>query len=223
MNPIIPTLVRNDLHLNRWPMVLYLALGLISLGMLTIEVPMVFYAGVTIMLSVIIVAGVHMVMGTVTGERNDQILPFIMSLPLTFKQYTLAKVYSNLGVFLAFWVIILGGLMTVILTQPQIPDGLVVYGVILLLEMLAVFCLVLAVGLISESQSWTIVVISISNIGLSVFMFWVASFAGIKSHMNTEQVVWNQTAITFITAEVAVIVALLVITFLVQSRKKDFI
>ena len=223
MNHIIHSLVRNDLHLNRWPVLLYLLLGLISLYMLSIEIPVVFYAGVTIMLSIIIVVGVHMVIATVTSERNDQILPFIMSLPVTFKQYTLAKMCSNLGVFLAFWLVMLGGLMVVILTQPQIPNGLMVYAVILLLEMLTVFCLVLAVGLISESQAWTIVVISLSNIGLSIFMFWVASFAGIKNHMNSEQVVWSQTAISFVVAEVVVILVLLVLTYLIQARKKDFI
>ena len=164
-----------------------------------------------------------MVINTITNERSEQVLPFILSLPITFRQYTHAKVVANLGVFLVFWLIMLGGLLWVIFSQVQVQNGLTVYAVILLLEMLAVFCLVLAVGLISESHAWTIVVISLTNIALSIFMFWVASFTEINQYMQTEQIVWNRTALTFITAEVLFIFAVLGATYWAQSRKKDFI
>jgi len=223
MNHVIKNLIRKDIQLNLLPLGLYLLLGLISLLMLATEHSIVFYSGMVILLSVIIIAGVHMVINTITNERSEQVLPFILSLPVTFRQYTHAKLLVNLGVFLLFWLIMVGGLMMVIFTQPQVQNGLAVYAVILLLEMLAVFCLVLAVGLISESHAWTIVVISLTNIGLSIFMFWVASFEGINQYMQTEQVVWNQTALTFISAECVFIVAVLVFTYWAQSRKRDFV
>ena len=223
MNNVIRHLIRKDIQLNLLPMGLYLMLGLVSLLMLSVEHSIVFYSGMVIMLSVIIIAGVHMVINTITNERTEQVLPFILSLPITFRQYTHAKVMANLGVFLLFWLIMLGGLLVVIFSQPQVQDGLTVYAVILLLEMLAVFCLVLAVGLISESHAWTIVVISLTNIGLSIFMFWVASFEGINQYMQTEQVVWNSTALTFITGEVVFMVSVLIITYWIQARKRDFI
>lgn len=223
MNNVIKHLIHKDIQLNLLPLVLYLMLGLISLLLLSTEHTIVFYSGMVIMLSVIIIAGVHMVINTITNERSEQVLPFILSLPITFRQYTHAKVIANLGGFLLFWLIMLGGLLLVIFSQPQVQDGLAVYAIILLLEMLAVFCLVLAVGLISESHAWTIVVISLTNIALSIFMFWVASFAQINQYMNTEQVVWNQTALTFVSAEVLFIIVVLVVTYWAQSRKRDFI
>ena len=223
MNNVINHLIRKDIQLNLLPMGLYLLLGLLSLFMLSVEHSIVFYSGLVIMLSVIIIAGVHMVINTITNERSEQVLPFILSLPITFRQYTHAKVVANLGVFLVFWLIMLGGLLWVIFSQVQVQNGLTVYAVILLLEMLAVFCLVLAVGLISESHAWTIVVISLTNIALSIFMFWVASFTEINQYMQTEQIVWNRTALTFITAEVVFIFAVLGATYWAQSRKKDFI
>ncbi|MFC3192671.1 ABC transporter permease [Marinicella sediminis] len=223
MNHIIKTLVFKDIQLNRLPLFIYLLLGLSSLVMLSSETPILFYAGVTILLSAIIITGAQMVITTVTNERTDQVMPFIMSLPISFRQYTHAKVCANLGVFLVFWLLMLGGLMVVIFGQPQVPDGLAVYAVILLLEMLAVFCLVLAVGLISESHAWTIVVISLTNVALSIFMFWTASFEGIQQHMQTDAVVWNQTAVTFVITEVLMIVACLILTYVIQGRKKDFV
>jgi hypothetical protein len=223
MNHVVKNLIHKDIQLNLLPLGLYLILGLISLLMLATEHTIVFYSGMVILLSVIIIAGVHMVINTITNERSEQVLPFILSLPISFRQYTHAKVVANLGVFLLFWLIMMGGLMMVIFTQPQVQNGLTVYAVILLLEMLAVFCLVLAVGLISESHACTIVVISLTNIGLSIFMFWVASFEAINQYMQTEQVVWNQTALTFITAECAFIVVVLVFTYWAQARKRDFV
>jgi ABC-2 type transport system permease protein len=223
MNNVIKQLIRKDIQLNLLPIGLYLMLGLISLLMFSTEHTIVFYSGMVIMLSVIIIAGVHMVINTITNERSEQVLPFILSLPITFRQYTHAKVVANLGVFLLFWLIMLGGLLLVIVSQSQVQDGLTVYAIILLLEMLAVFCLVLAVGLISESHAWTIVVISLTNIALSIFMFWVASFESINQYMNTEQVVWNQTALTFVSAEILFIIVVLALTYWAQSRKRDFI
>src|SRR5690606_38715221 len=122
-----------------------------------------------------------------------------------------------------FWVIIASGLMLVISSQAEIPNGLAVYALILMLEMLAVFILVLSVGLISESHAWTIVVISITNISLSLFMFWLSSIEGIKNHMEATSPVWNSTAITIIVAEVGIMVLCLVLTYYLQSRKRDFL
>ncbi len=223
MNHITRALVQKDIQLNYVPLALYLLLGMSSLWMLTSSQQGVFYAGATIMLSMVIIAGAHMVITTITYERNDQVLPFIMSLPITFVQYTHAKVCSNLGVFLLFWLLILGGLMWVIFSQPQIPDGLAIYALILLLEMLVVFTLLLSVGLISESHNVTIVVMSITNIGLSLFMFWLGGFEEINAYMQTEQVVWNSTALTFVAAELLLIVAILIITYVIQARKTDFL
>lgn len=135
MNNVINHLIRKDIQLNLLPMGLYLLLGLLSLFMLSIEHSIVFYSGLVIMLSVIIIAGVHMVINTITNERSEQVLPFILSLPITFRQYTHAKVVANLGVFLVFWLIMLGGLLWVIFSQVQVQNGLTVYAVILLLEM----------------------------------------------------------------------------------------
>ncbi len=223
MNHITRALIRKDIQLNLVPLALYFLLGVTSLWMMTSSQLGVFNAGAVIMLSMVIVAGIHMITTTVTNERNDQVLPFIMSLPITFVQYTHAKVCANFGVFLLFWMIMVGGLMWVIFGQQKVPDGLAIFTLILLLEMLVVFTLLLAVSLISESQNVTIVVMSITNIGLSLFMFWLSGFEAINAYMQTEQVVWNSTALTFVAAELILIVALLAITYVVQARKTDFL
>jgi len=223
MSHIVKTLISKDIQLNLVPIVLYLFIGIISIWLLTSSQKGVFYVGAVILLSMVIIAGVHMIINTVTTERNEQILPFVMSLPINFVQYTHAKVCANIGVFLIFWLLMVGGLMWVIFSQPQIPDGLAIFTLILLLEMLVVFVLLLAVGLISESQNWTILVMSLTNIGLSIFMFWLAGFEEINAYMQTEQVVWNTTSVSFVAAELILIFVILIATYVIQARKKDFL
>ncbi|WP_223788278.1 hypothetical protein [Marinicella meishanensis] len=220
---LIKALVRKDLELNAAPLALYLVVGLISLWLLTFDSKGPFYAGSVLLLSMVIVASAHLVINTVTTERDDQTLTFIMSLPITFIQYTHAKICANLLGFMTFWLIMWAGVMGVIFSQAEIPNGLAVYATILLLEMLAVFVLLLGVGLISESQTWTIVVMSLTNIGLSLFMYWLSSVAAIKSHMDAADPVWNATAWTIIAAELAFILLALGLTYYGQSRKRDFL
>lgn len=220
---LLKALIRKDLQLNAAPMALYLLVGLISLWLLTFDSKGPFYAGSVLLLSMVIVASAHLVINTVTTERDDQTLTFIMSLPLTFMQYTHAKICANLLGFLTFWLIMWVGVMGVIFTQAEIPNGLAVYATILLLEMLAVFVLLLGVGLISESQTWTIVVMSLTNIALSLFMFWLSSIEAIKAHMDSAEPVWNATAWVIIGAEVAFMLLVLGLTYYGQSRKRDFL
>ncbi len=223
MNHITKALVTKDIQLNAVPLVLYFLLGLFSLWLLTSPRLGVFNTGAVILISMIIIVGIHMVTTTVTSERNDQVLPFVMSLPISFMQYTHAKIIANLGVFLGFWLVMLGGLMWVIFGQEQVPDGLAIFTLILMLEMLVMFTLLLAVGLIFESQSVTVVVMSVTNVGLSLFMFWLSGFEAINAYMQTEQVVWNSTAVTFVVSELVLVSALLLITYVVQARKKNFL
>ncbi len=220
---IIKNLIVKDLQLNIKPQLLFLGLGLIGVWLLTLEQKGAFYTGMVIMLSMVILSSAFLTITSITTERKDKNLPFILSLPVTFMQYTHAKIITNLGIFMVFWGLILAGLLFVIFSQETIPDGITVFAVILMLEMLLVFVLLLAVALISESQSWTTAVMTLTNIGLSLFMFWMSSIPAIKAHMDGPEVVWNRTAISIVVVELLLIVFLLLLTYTIQARKKDFL
>ena len=96
-------------------------------------------------------------------------------------------------------------------------------SVIIMIELLVGFILLLATALISESEAWTVVIMSISNIGISLFMFWVASFPEIGVHIESVSPVWNSTAISMIGGECAIGIFILTMTFYLQSKKTDFL
>ncbi len=218
---MIKHLMRKDIHLTHRLMWLFLALALGALVLMTLEIPMAFYAGVVLLLSMVIVASIHMVIATVTNESSENTRAFVLSLPLTPMQYTWAKIGVNLLVFGAFWLCVLLVLMAVLFTVPSLPNGLAVYATVLMLELFTVFVLLLAVALITDSQKWTVVVMSVCNIGLSIFMFWLSSLEGIKAHMEGPQPVWNGTAWALIGGEVLFMLALLAATLWVVSRRRD--
>lgn len=220
---VINRLIIKDLQLNAPPLALYFFVGVIALYLLTIESSGPFYAGSVILMSMVIVTSAHLIFATVTVERNDQTLALILSLPVSFRQYSHAKICANLLAFGASWLLLYSGMLWVIYSQPQIPDGLTVYGTLLMVEMMAVFVLVLCVGLITESQTWVILLISVTNICLSIFMFWLSSLAGIADHMKGEHAVWNDTALAVLAGEISCMLVFLAITYWVQARKRDFL
>ena len=50
-----------------------------------------FYAGCILLFTVLISLGIHLAMLTVVEERTQQTLPFVMSLPISPRDYTVAK------------------------------------------------------------------------------------------------------------------------------------
>jgi hypothetical protein len=63
----------------------------------------------------------------------------------------------------------------------------------------------------------------VSNIFLNFFMYKVSHLPSIAEVMNGPVVVWPQAAIGLLAGEIGVIILLVVITYAVQVRKRDFL
>jgi len=220
---MIKHLVAKDWHFNRVPLLLYTIVGIIALAILPFKQEGLFYVSMVLLISAVIVVGAHLIFVTVVIERKEQTLPFIMSLPVSFMEYTMAKIVINIGTFLGIWLFLTAGTIGVIVFVDAIPNGLIPYTTIALIELIAAYVLVLSVSMVSESEAWTIVVMTITNICVSLFWYFLGSFESIAKHIEGEVAVWNSTAFTFIAVELAVITALIGMTFFFQSRKKEFL
>lgn len=219
---MIKALISKDLHLNKKNLLLFSALGLFSVYLLSFN-SRVFYVGLTLLLSIVILIGASLVTTTVVNERKNKTLAFLMTLPINCMDYTKAKIIVNLGSYLVAWLLLTATTISVIVYSPHLPNGLIPYALIILIELMVAFVIILATALITESELWTIVVMTITNICVSIFMFFIASIENIKQHMESVSAVWNSTAITIIGIELLVAAVALAITFVLQSKKKDFI
>jgi len=223
MNAITWQLVKKDWHFNKLPLLGYGLLGMIALFLIYMASGATFLVGSILLITVVVTVGIHLVFITVIYERSKQTLPMIMSLPISFMQYTRAKMLANLGVFTIAWLALVAGAVALILTRESLPDGLLPFSMIVLTELFVANVLILAVALITESEAWTIVVMAVCNVCISIFMFFIKSLPTIGDHIAGPTAVWNGTAVTAIVLEVLIIFLLIAITFFAQSRKHDYL
>jgi len=219
---VINAIIRKDWYFNKKYLLLFFSLAVLAVAMLSVE-GRVFYIGMVLLLSVLILIGALLVTTTVVNERKNQTLAFLISLPLTYMDYTKAKMIINLMAYFVIWIILVTATIGIIYYSEHLPNGLIPYALILLIELMVAFILILATALVSESESWTIVVMTITNIGVSLFMFLTASIVSINQHMEGPVPVWNSTALMIIGIEILLGILIIGATFYFQSRKKDFI
>ena len=223
MNEMVKRLILKDWYFHRWVIASYIAGGAIALAMIAQPHEFTFYVGCILLVTVLLSLGIHLPMSTVVEERKEQTLPFVMSLPISVKEYTTAKILANVAIFTVPWSVLLLGTFGVIAGRPSIPDGLIPYAMIILTEVFVGYCIILATALISESQGWTIGAIVATNLLFQAVMYGVSHMPAIARTMRTNTIEWNSTAMTLLFSEVVLIVALLLVTYALQMRKKDFI
>jgi ABC-2 type transport system permease protein len=220
---MVKRLILKDWYFQRWTIVAYLAAGALALTLLGNWGEAWFFAGSVLLITVLIALGIHIAMVTVVQERTDQTLPFVMSLPISPREYTTAKILANLLIFLIPWLALSLGTLAVIAGRAGVPDGLIPFAVLLLVEIFAGYCLLLAIALVSESQGWAIGAIVFGNLFFQGFMYHVSHIPAIAATMKGDGIRWSQPAVTLLLSEIAVIALLLGFTFFFQGRKTDFL
>ncbi|MDA8016126.1 MAG: ABC-2 transporter permease [Thermoanaerobaculia bacterium] len=217
-------LVRKDWTFQRWTLAFYLALGALGLAIIQLAAgESAFFVGSILLIAAVMGVGIHLIMATVVLERKEKNLAFVMSLPVSVMGYTSAKILANLSAFLLPWLALLGSALWLIRSSQGMPDGLEPFTVIVLGELAAAYVIMLAVAIVSESESWTVLAVVVLNLGFSLFLYWVSHLPEIGDHIEGPVAEWNRTAVGLLLAEAAVIVLVLVATFALQARKKDFL
>jgi hypothetical protein len=219
---MVRRLILKDWYLNRWLILGSIPAGLAALAIILIGKFVALLLSIILLCMVIIGVGAQLATVTTVNERKEQTLAFMMSLPLSWREYTAAKILANLIIFLIPWLIISAGALGV-LWLPGATHGLIPFTAIMAVEMLVTTCLIIAAGLITESQAGTTVAILSSSLGINILGFVFAHLRGISAYMWGQQVHWSPTALIVLLAEFAMVPLLLGLTFFIQSRKTDFL
>lgn len=219
---LVRRLILKDWYLNRWMIVSAVPLGLASLAIVLTGKQVAFMLCIILLCMIIVGVGAQLAMVTTISERKEQTLAFVMSLPVSFREYTAAKILANLILFLIPWLLLTAGAIVVLLL-PGATHGLVPFTAIMAVEMLVTTTLIVVAGIITESQAWTTVGIFLSSLGINVLGYVFAHLHGISNFMWGNRVHWTPTAWIVLCAELLVVVLLLGMTFFIQSRKTDFL
>jgi ABC-2 type transport system permease protein len=222
-NSLLWSLVLKDWYFQRGTIVGYLCAGTVALLLAAFGGEGLFYLGTVLLLTVLIGASIHLAMATVVAERTEHTLPFIMSLPISPRDYTTAKMLANVLLFAGPWLTLMIGAIVVIVVRSGVPDGLIPVSIVYLTEILAAYLLVLAVAMVSESQTWTIGTMATTNLFFQGFLYYVSHIPQIAREMAGERIIWSRPVLTLLGAEIIVMVVIVTTTFVLQNRKTDFL
>jgi ABC-2 type transport system permease protein len=217
-------LVLKDWYLSRGLFVAAILAGLATLGAVAAAkgAMLAMILGVIVLVTILIGMGAFLMSSTV-NERKQQTLPFVMSLPISYLEYTTSKLVGSLFIFGVLWLALLLGIVVTILITPWFPHGLIPFVVVMAVEVLATTSLIAAVSVTTESQGWVIGITQVGSLALNAVGFSIVRLDGIRDTMSGPDVHFSSTAITILLVEFAVIALMLAIAFYVQSRKRDFV
>lgn len=221
MNVVTRKLIAKELYVNRWfiagaTFAVALSIGIATLGKVAFNI------GTLALLTTVIAFGVLIAIYGVMNERKEHSLEFVLSLPVSPRDYVISKLLGQLISFLMPWTAaLLGAIALVLLTD--VPDGLLPYTITLCLYLLTNFSAVLCGALHARTEALTSAVIIATNMGISIYMFTVGALPAMKDTMFGPTPAWNGTFYWLVTGELAVLGLCLSLPLIFAARRRDFI
>jgi ABC-2 type transport system permease protein len=219
---MIKLLVLKDWHIYQKQLAAYVVGLLIGLTLVGVGKNWSFYFGSLILLVLLIAAGGFAIQSSVMNERKEHTLPFVMSLPVTPMDFYWSKLFANTVIYLVPFSLVVGGTVFLVLFTP-LPDGLLVWSLLIFGFLATIFCISLCVALVVESEGWNIFV----QIGLSTmvspFIMGIGQIDAIAQNIKTANIVWSLPACGIFLAQATVMLVALGITSWVQRRKTSFL
>lgn len=225
---IIPLLVRKDLLLTRGMIRAFCLVslaGVAAIYLLYNRLPGWALVNIAFLLlmSPAATCGIVLLMTTIVFEKEKSTQAFIMSLPVTPRQYALSKLLVNLAVFGAFWLVISGIAFYFAFGRGFFPAGTVPFVVMVLLGAFVAYVGILSVALWRQSLGITVLSIALFEMGTSAYLWVVAYLDPVAAFIHGPVAVWNATAIGIVSAQLLVAVGLVGATLVRQGGKRDFI
>ena len=104
-----------------------------------------------------------------------------------------------------------------------IPDGMLPMGAAVLGYLLFYYCVLLSVGLVSDSTGWHATAITIGNVSVNFLIAALHMLPSVIMHRDGPVAVWTADIVTLLVLEVAVGAAAICLGWYVRSRNTDFV
>lgn len=225
---IVSQLVTKDLRLMRGTIVSFALVSLVLIAALSFligRIPnwIVFNIGFIMLIGPAGTCGIVVLIKSNVFEKEKSTQSFIMSLPLTVKEFTRAKLWLNLPVFGIFWLIVSAAAFYFAFGRGLFPLGAIPFVTMVFLGVFVAYACILSTSLLTQSLGVTVLAITLFELATSAYLWTVAFISPIAEHIWGAVPVWNPTAIAILTAQALVAATVLLATVFVQSRKRDFI
>lgn len=218
---IVRQLVFKDLYLLRWMILGAIVAGIASASMLPTGPVAAYVAGVSL-ICVLVILNIFLVMNGVAQERRDKTMLFVLSLPVSTLQYTVAKVIANMIAFLVPW-LILTMVTFLIITRSAVPDGILPFWIAVLAYLLCYYCVLLAVGLLSDAAGWHAAAITVGNISVNFFIPIMLTRPSVAAYGSGPVAIWSSDVVVVIVGELIAGAAVLALAVYAQARRSNFV
>ncbi|KXI27242.1 ABC transporter permease [Paraglaciecola hydrolytica] len=219
---MIKRLIIKDWELMKKGIAGYMAAGIVTIGIMGMATEITFNVGAILMITLLIVIGARSAVESIVNEKKDQTMPFILSLPISPQHYALAKLLSNLVLYIVPWLILVLGMLAVIISTP-IYNGVIPLVVLVSVYILAAYCCYLATALLTYSEGFTIAVMIVTNLLINAFIIGIMRMPEINQTFKAATASWNSTSLTILAAELGFTCVILVLTAYLQQRKTNFL
>lgn len=219
--PVIRLLVAKDWTLFEKQLAAYVTAGIVALALVGMAKTWSFYAGSLLLIVVLVAAACFAISTSTLNERKDRTLAFVMSLPVSPLDFFFAKMLGNLVTFGVPFVLLTVGTVGVILLTP-VPDGLLVFALLVLGHILLAYTVSLAVAMAVESEGWNIFAMIGSMVLINPFMAVVSQIPSIANALRGNEVVWSAPAVAILAAQLLASAAVVAATGWAHCRKKAF-
>lgn len=222
MNIATRRLIAKELYVNRW-MMAGTAVAAALAAFACAFGATAFNVGALAWMTAVIACGVMLAIYGVTQERKEQSLQFVLSLPVSIREYVFAKTAGLLLSYLLPWLVATASAIVLVLASPGVPDGMLPYAALLSGFLLANFSVVLCGALHARSEAAVVALIILTNMAVSVFMFIVGALPGIRDHLSGPVPVWNGTVLNVLLVELLVFAFAVTLPLATAARRRDFL
>lgn len=219
---MIKRLAVKDWQIYQKQLAAYILGLLIGLTLVGVGKNWSFYIGALLLLVLLICAGGFAIQSSVLNERKERTLPFVMSLPVTPMMFYWSKLLANVTIYLVPFTLVVGGSMFLVLFTP-LPDGLLVWSLLIFGFLTMNFFVSLCTALVVESEGWNIFVQIALSTMISPFMMGIGMIDVIGTNIKTNNIVWSLPAVGILLAQIFVIALAISVTSFAQRRKTSFL
>jgi ABC-2 type transport system permease protein len=214
-------LIRKDWYLARVTVVLGALAGALAVSILYLRNEVAGFVGLSSAVIVLVLVSIFVPITTIVNERKQKTLAFVMSLPISPMQYTVAKIAANLSAFVLVWFAITAAVVFTFAGTPV--AGLIPITLVISLVPFVAFCLLVSVSIVVESEFWSIVTMGTCNVSYTFAWYFLIRIPGIREGLGSPVPVWSEAIRWLLAIEIAMIVVLLGLTLFFQSKKRNFI
>lgn len=221
---IIPQLVKKDFMIHRQMILIFSLVSFATIGVLSFlygRIPdrLLLNIALTLLLAPIYNGGFALLMKTTVFEKEKSTQPFIMSLPVTMREFTVAKLLVNLPVFGALWLLITGVAFFFSFVLGLFPLGTVPFMTMVFLGVFVAYIGILSVSLLFQSVGSTVSSVLFFELGTFAYLCGIAYLDPIARYVHGPNIVWNATAIIIVTIQLLIAALMIATTLLIQNKK----